>query len=82
MFIVIIFVVMSYVGTSSPGEYCVSVKINDRGPLVWTDLLTFIYVTGSAKTSLFTQDRKFDFFHTNTKLNECTIKFHFHSRPE
>ena len=41
-----------------------------------------LYVTGSTKTVLIAQDRKFDFFHTNTKLNQWTIKFHCHSRPE
>ena len=39
------------------------------------------YVTGSTKTVLIAQDRKFNFF-TQTKLNECTIKFHCHSLPE
>ena len=38
-----------------------------------------INVTGSMKTVLIAQDRKLDFFHTNAKLDECTIKFHCHS---
>ena len=37
-------------------------------------------MTGSAKLYI-AQDRKFDFFHTNTK-SICTIRFRCHSRPE
>ena len=35
-----------------------------------------IYVTGSAKTGLISHDIKVQFFATNTKTHQCTIKFH------
>ena len=33
-------------------------------------------MTGSAKTSLIAHDRKFNFFVTNSKTHQYTIKFH------
>ena len=38
----------------------------------------FVYVTGSAKSSLIVHDRKLNFFGTsNTKIHQYTIKFHY-----
>ena len=34
------------------------------------------YVTGSGKTNLIAHDRKFNFFATNTKTHQYTVKFH------
>jgi len=44
-------------------------------------ILLIIIVTRSDKQGLIAHDRKSNFFHTNTKLHECTIRFQCQTWP-